>query len=74
MEAGLRRVLADTTSLIVAHRPSTVTLADRVALMENGRISAVGTHSELMATNEHYRYVISSLDEDDAPAREEAMA
>ncbi|WP_288467672.1 ABC transporter ATP-binding protein [uncultured Curtobacterium sp.] len=74
VEAGLRRVLADTTSLIVAHRPSTVTLADRVALMENGRITAVGTHSELMATNEHYRYVISSLDEDDAPAREEAMA
>jgi ATP-binding cassette subfamily B protein len=74
VEAGLRRVLADTTSLIVAHRPSTVTLADRVALMEGGRITAVGTHSELMATNEHYRYVISSLDEDDAPAREEAMA
>ena len=74
VEAGLRRVLADTTSLIVAHRPSTVTLADRVALMENGRISAVGTHSELMATNEHYRYVISSLDEDDATARQEAMA
>jgi len=74
VEAGLRRVLAETTSLIVAHRPSTVTLADRVALMENGRITAVGTHSELMATNEHYRYVISSLDEDDAPAREEALA
>lgn len=74
VEAGLRRVLAETTSLIVAHRPSTVTLADRVALMEGGRITAVGTHSELMATNEHYRYVISSLDEDDAPAREEAMA
>ncbi|WIE64574.1 ABC transporter ATP-binding protein [Curtobacterium sp. MCLR17_036] len=74
VEAGLRRVLADTTSLIVAHRPSTVTLADRVALMENGTVTAVGTHSELMATNEHYRYVISSLDDDDADAREEAMA
>ncbi|WP_420368946.1 ABC transporter ATP-binding protein [Curtobacterium sp. L1-20] len=74
VEAGLRRVLAETTSLIVAHRPSTVTLADRVALMENGVITAVGTHSELMATNDHYRYVISSLDEDDATAREEAMA
>ncbi|WIB77210.1 ABC transporter ATP-binding protein [Curtobacterium sp. MCPF17_002] len=74
VEAGLRRVLDETTSLIVAHRPSTVTLADRVALMENGVITAVGTHSELMATNDHYRYVISSLDEDDATAREEAMA
>jgi ATP-binding cassette subfamily B protein len=73
VEAGLRRVLADTTSLIVAHRPSTVTLADRVALMENGRVTAVGTHAELMATNEHYRTVISSLDDDDADDREEAM-
>jgi len=73
VEAGLRRVLAETTSLIVAHRPSTVTLADRVALMENGRITAVGTHHHLMATNEHYRYVISSLDEDDANDREEAL-
>ncbi|PZE82764.1 ABC transporter ATP-binding protein [Curtobacterium sp. MCBD17_032] len=74
VEAGLRRVLADTTSLIVAHRPSTVTLADRVALMEDGRVTAVGTHAELMATNEHYRAVISSLDDDDANDREEAMA
>lgn len=74
VEAGLRRVLAETTSLIVAHRPSTVTLADRVALMENGVVTDVGTHSELMANNDHYRYVISSLDDDDATAREEAMA
>ncbi|MCS5506561.1 ABC transporter ATP-binding protein [Curtobacterium flaccumfaciens] len=74
VEAGLRRVLADTTSLIVAHRPSTVTMADRVALMENGVVTAVGTHHDLMATNEHYRYVISSLDDDDATARQEAMA
>ncbi|MFK4481363.1 ABC transporter ATP-binding protein [Curtobacterium sp. AB7] len=74
VEAGLRRVLAETTSLIVAHRPSTVTLADRVALMENGVITAVGTHHDLMAANEHYRYVISSLDDDDQVARQEAMA
>ncbi|MGE3193122.1 MAG: ABC transporter ATP-binding protein [Microbacteriaceae bacterium] len=62
VEAGLRRVLATTTALVVAHRPSTVQLADRVALLENGRITAVGTHSELLAANEHYRFVISSLD------------
>ena len=62
VEAALRRVLADTTALIVAHRPSTVTLADRVALLEDGRITAVGTHSELLATSSHYRFVIASLD------------
>jgi ATP-binding cassette subfamily B protein len=64
VEAGLRRVLATTTALVVAHRPSTVMLADRVALLENGRVTAVGRHSELLASNEHYRFVISSLDDD----------
>ena len=62
VERRLREVLADTTTLIVAHRPSTVALADRVALLEDGRIAAVGTHTELLATNSHYRYVIASLD------------
>ncbi|MET4094067.1 ABC transporter ATP-binding protein [Arthrobacter sp. UYCu712] len=62
VEHRLREVLADTTTLIVAHRPSTVALADRVALLEDGRITAVGTHAELLARNSHYRYVIASLD------------
>src|SRR6478752_2706947 len=62
VEARLREVLADTTTLLVAHRPSTVALADRVALLEDGRITAVGTHTELLAENSHYRYVIASLD------------
>lgn len=62
VEEALRRVLADTTALIVAHRPSTVALADRVALLEAGRVTAVGTHSDLLRTSEHYRYVISSLE------------
>lgn len=61
VEARLREVLADTTTLIVAHRPSTVALADRVALLEDGRITAVGTHTELLAANDHYRYVIANL-------------
>lgn len=62
VEAALRNVLENTTALIVAHRPSTVQLADKVALMQDGKVVAVGKHSELLATNEHYRYVISSLD------------
>ncbi|MEO0023946.1 MAG: hypothetical protein RL196_387 [Actinomycetota bacterium] len=64
VEDALRTVLKATTALIVAHRPSTVQLADRVALLEDGRITAVGKHSELLATNDHYRFVISSLDKD----------
>ena len=70
VEDALRRVLADTTALVIAHRPSTVTLADRVALLENGRVSAVGTHSELLRASEHYRHVISSLEDEEARMRE----
>ncbi|MGH3828702.1 MAG: ABC transporter ATP-binding protein, partial [Pseudonocardiaceae bacterium] len=47
VEAALRRVLRGVTALVVAHRPSTVRLADRVALLADGRIAAVGTHAEL---------------------------
>jgi ATP-binding cassette subfamily B protein len=59
-------VLAGTTALIVAHRPSTVMLADRVALLEGGRITAVGKHSELLVVSDHYRFVISSLEDEEA--------
>ena len=62
VEEALRNVLKNTTALIVAHRPSTVQLADKVALMQDGKVVAVGKHSDLLASNEHYRYVISSLD------------
>ncbi len=64
VEAALRTVLSTTTALIVAHRPSTVQLADKVALLEEGRITAFGKHTDLLASNAHYRYVISSLDEE----------
>ncbi|WES62725.1 ABC transporter ATP-binding protein [Microbacter sp. GSS18] len=70
VEDALRQVLSDTTALVVAHRPSTVMLADRVALLERGRITAVGTHSELLHTSEHYRHVISSLEDAEAEQRE----
>ena len=62
--AHLREELAQTTTLVVAHRPSTVALADRVAVLQDGQITAVGTHSDLLANHPHYRFVISSLVEE----------
>lgn len=59
IETALRDVLATTTALIVVHRPSTVALCDRVALLHEGRITAVGKHAELMASNAIYRDILS---------------
>jgi ATP-binding cassette subfamily B protein len=63
VEEALARVLAGTTALLVVHRPSTVALADRVALLQDGVLVAVGTHSELLATVPAYRDVLSQAAE-----------
>ncbi|WP_313557491.1 ABC transporter ATP-binding protein, partial [Miniimonas arenae] len=58
---ALRTLLPGTTTLVVAHRPSTVALADHVAVLENGRITGTGTHAELLRDHPHYRYVLTAL-------------
>ena len=63
VERALRRVLSASTALIVAHRPSTVLLADRVALLVDGEIAAVGTHSELLADVPEYRNLLAQTSE-----------
>jgi len=59
VEQALRRVLRDSTALVVAHRASTVLLADRVALLAGGTLAAVGTHSQLLATVPAYRDLLA---------------
>ena len=67
VEEALRRVLHSVTGIVVAHRASTVLLADRVALLEDGTITHIGTHAELLATVPQYRYLLAADDElDDA--------
>ncbi|HZT64586.1 MAG TPA: ABC transporter ATP-binding protein [Acidimicrobiales bacterium] len=59
VEAALARLLERTTALVVAHRPSTVALADRVAFLDGGRIVATGSHHELLSTVPGYRAVLA---------------
>ncbi|MFF9475375.1 ABC transporter ATP-binding protein [Streptomyces roseolus] len=59
VEAALREVLKETTALVVAHRPSTVMLADRVALLSGGRVAAVGTHQELLRSSGEYAWLMA---------------
>ncbi len=67
VEEALRRVLHAVTGIVVAHRASTVLLADRVALLDNGTITHVGTHAQLLASVPQYRYLLAADDEcDDA--------
>ena len=70
VEEALRRVLHSVTGIVVAHRASTVLLADKVALLENGTITHLGTHAELLAGVPQYRYLLAADDElDDGAER-----
>jgi ATP-binding cassette, subfamily B, bacterial len=60
---ALAEVLAASTALVVAHRPSTVMLADRVALLDGGVIVATGSHHDLLATQARYRALMSGADD-----------
>ncbi|MDV3134178.1 ABC transporter ATP-binding protein [Mycobacterium sp. 29Ha] len=63
VEEALRRVLHAVTGIVVAHRASTVLLADKVALLDDGVITHVGTHAELLAAVPQYRYLLAADDE-----------
>ena len=67
VSAALSQALTTSTALVVAHRPSTVTLANRVAVLDDGEITATGTHRELLATSPRYRYLMSAAPDSAAP-------
>ena len=59
---ALAEVMAGRTTIVIAHRPATVALADRVVLVDGGRVAASGTHDELLATNARYREVLATAE------------
>jgi ATP-binding cassette, subfamily B, bacterial len=71
---ALKVLMQGRTTLIVAHRLSTIGLADRVVLLDEGRIVADGTHAELLATTPLYVEVLAQVEEEERRAREEQEA
>ena len=59
IRAALRQVMDRRTTIIIAHRPSTLQLADRVVFIDEGRVAASGTHDALLASNDRYREVLA---------------
>jgi ATP-binding cassette subfamily B protein len=65
IRAALAQVVEGRTTLVIAHRPATIALADRVAVVEDGRVVDEGTHAELLTRSEGYRALLA-LDQEEA--------
>jgi ATP-binding cassette subfamily B protein len=72
VEEALKPILADRTALVVVHRPSTIALADRAALIDGGRIVATGSHRELLAAEPRYAAILSQAAEELGESDDEA--
>jgi ATP-binding cassette subfamily B protein len=70
---ALKTLMQGRTTLIVAHRLSTIGLADRVVLLDGGRIVADGTHNELMESSSLYVEVLAQAEADEGPSPEEEL-
>jgi ATP-binding cassette subfamily B protein len=63
IRAALREVMTDRTTLIIAHRPATIALADRVVFLDGGSVVAEGPHDDLLATSPRYRAVLAAAED-----------
>ena len=74
IRSALREVMHGRTTIIIAHRPATIALADRVVLLADGRVVADGTHDELLATNARYREVLARAETEQVSESEDEDA
>jgi len=63
--AALRELLVDRTTLVIAHRVSTIALAQRIILLDEGRVAATGTHAHLLATSPLYATILAQTTRDE---------
>ena len=60
---AMRTVMSGRTTIVIAHRPGTIALAERVVFIDNSTIAAIGKHDELVATNDRYREVLANMEQ-----------
>jgi ATP-binding cassette subfamily B protein len=74
IRGALATVMDDRTTIVIAHRPATISLADRVVLLDGGRVAASGSHEELLVSSERYGEVLAAWAARDAEQLEAAEA
>jgi ATP-binding cassette, subfamily B, bacterial len=65
IRSAMETVMRGRTTIVIAHRPGTIAIADRVVLLDDGRVAATGTHEALLATTPRYRDVLAAMEPTD---------